>query len=276
MSSPLQGKFLCPDQSALCGKHHRPQMGEVLFEFENLLRSKKERLSIQEANILMQCKSNALRSFTIGAMGAATAGWFATQKLHNFHRLFLTAGGSFFFGLWTFNRSLDSSLNYILSLEGTRMQKELGGLMLRKYQGNPSIMQCVSKHFYSEEVYDDSSDRPKLRWRFRNFFEEKAANFQVADNHDSNIEKSDQKMTVLKKSNSEPKQAQMSTAADAMENPFDCVFGIPSEVDEIHHTGRSNTARSKATSKRHAHGSKRSHRRHRKHHHQEASDPLSS
>lgn len=63
----------------------------------------------------------------------------------------------------------------------------------------------------------------------------------------------------------------MNTAADAAENPFECIFGIPAEVDEIHQTSRSNAGRSKATSKRHTHGNKRSHRRHRKHH-QEASE----
>lgn len=82
--------------------------------------------------------------------------------------------------------------------------------MLRKYQDDPTIMQRVSKHFYSEEVYDDSSDRARLRWRFRNFFGENAAFSLVTDDHASNSEKSDQSTTGLKKSSPEPKQAQVS------------------------------------------------------------------
>ncbi|XP_027165059.1 uncharacterized protein LOC113765171 [Coffea eugenioides] len=244
-------------------------MGEALFELENVLR--KEKITSQEANILMQCKSNALRAFTLGATGAAAVSWFASMKLHNVHRVFLTAGGSFVVGMRTFRRSLDSSLNYILSLDGTRMQKELGVLMLQKYQDDPTIMQRISKHFYSEEVYDDSSDRPRLRWRFRNSFGENAAYPLVTDEHASNSEKSDQKRTISENSDPEPNQAQMNAAGDAVENPFDCIFGIPAEVNEIQPTNRSNAGRSKAVSKRHAHGNKRFHRRHRKHQ-QEASE----
>ena len=82
--------------------------------------------------------------------------------------------------------------------------------MLQKYQDDPTIMQRISKHFYSEEVYDDSSDRPRLRWRFRNSFGENAAYPLVTDEHASNSEKSDQKRTISKNSDPEPNQAQVS------------------------------------------------------------------
>lgn len=40
-------------------------------------------------------------------------------------------------------------------------------------------MQLVSKYFVSENVYDDSSsDKPKQRWRLRNFFSENLDSFQ--------------------------------------------------------------------------------------------------
>lgn len=32
------------------------------------------------------------------------------------------------------------------------------------------MMQRISKHFYLEEVFDDSTPHPRLRWRYRNFF----------------------------------------------------------------------------------------------------------
>lgn len=38
-------------------------------------------------------------------------------------------------------------------------------------------MQLISKHFYSEWIFDDStSNTPKLRWRYRNFFSDNVIN----------------------------------------------------------------------------------------------------
>lgn len=43
--------------------------------------------------------------------------------------------------------------------------------MLRKYRDDQPMMQRISKHFYPEIVFDDSSvDQSSLRWRYRNFF----------------------------------------------------------------------------------------------------------
>lgn len=46
-------------------------------------------------------------------------------------------------------------------------------------------MQLISKQFYCEEVFDDStSERPKIRWRYRNYFSDNIALGQRT--HDSN------------------------------------------------------------------------------------------
>lgn len=45
-------------------------------------------------------------------------------------------------------------------------------------------MQHISKHFYSEKVFDDS-DQPKLRWRYRNFFSDNVAHGQRTHEGDS-------------------------------------------------------------------------------------------
>lgn len=43
--------------------------------------------------------------------------------------------------------------------------------MIRNHRDNPQRMRIVYKHFYSEEVFDDlNSEKPKQRWRYRNFF----------------------------------------------------------------------------------------------------------
>ena len=51
--------------------------------------------------------------------------------------------------------------------------------IVNKYQDNPWRMQLISNYFYPEKVFDDStSDKPKLRWRHRNFFGDSASNSQ--------------------------------------------------------------------------------------------------
>lgn len=42
--------------------------------------------------------------------------------------------------------------------------------IVKKYRHDPWKMRLISKHFYLEEVFDDSMPGPNLRWRYRNFF----------------------------------------------------------------------------------------------------------
>lgn len=44
----------------------------------------------------------------------------------------------------------------------------------------------MSKHFYSERVFDDTtSDQPKIRWRYRNFFSDQVARGQSSNESNS-------------------------------------------------------------------------------------------
>ena len=58
--------------------------------------------------------------------------------------------------------------------------------IVTKYRDDPWRMQLISKHFYSEEVFDDSTaDRPKIRWRYRNFFSDNVVHGQRTNESDS-------------------------------------------------------------------------------------------
>ncbi|PIN19835.1 hypothetical protein CDL12_07484 [Handroanthus impetiginosus] len=73
-------------------------------------------------------------------------------------------------GQWKLYSSVESSFEGILSLEGSRAQRELANIMLKNYPNDPWVLQRLHRHFYLEEVQDESSvDRPTLRWRVRNF-----------------------------------------------------------------------------------------------------------
>ncbi|XP_052191376.1 uncharacterized protein LOC127800670 isoform X2 [Diospyros lotus] len=131
-------------------------MGDPLFELEQVLRSKQETLTSQEANVLMTCRARVVKDFIIGAAASGGLAWLGAAALS---------------GTWRSIRSLESCLEHILSLDGSRMQKELANILVKRHGDNPKIAQFLSKRFYSEKVFDDYSiDQPRLRWRYRNFF----------------------------------------------------------------------------------------------------------
>ncbi|XP_024021234.1 uncharacterized protein LOC21388891 [Morus notabilis] len=253
-------------------------MGEVLFELEQVLRSKQHKLTLEESNALLNCKSKAMKEYTVGALFGAGVAWIATPKLSLFGRIGISAGASAVVGLWRLGSSLDSCLDHILSLEGSQMQTELAYIMAKKYRNDPLHMQRISKLFYSESVFDDTtSDQPKTRWRYRNFFSDNVHHGQSTNESDSNGDfqgDSDSGSRVDYNSNnqrgsngarpnahldSESKQAPMRSVIDAMD-PLDCVFGYPA-MEEIHPPNPSTTS-----PRTHTRNHKRAHRRRRMRH----------
>ncbi|PIN19834.1 hypothetical protein CDL12_07483 [Handroanthus impetiginosus] len=198
-----------------------------------------------------------MRDFTVGFGGTSIVTWLATQRLTKLWRLNITLGAAAVSGLWKFGRSVESSVEHILSLEGSRIQRELANIMLKKYPNDPWVLQRLSKHFYSEEVYNDSSvDRPILRWRFRNFFGDPTIHSQST----SHSEDADSQNNDVKNTTTEPKQVYVNAARDAMEDPFDLIFGLPASVESVPQPDTPATSPRRQRRKE-----KRSHRRHRKH-----------
>ncbi|KAH0638119.1 hypothetical protein KY289_038034, partial [Solanum tuberosum] len=225
-------------------------------------------LTTEESKLLNSWKQSAVRDFGIGAIGASLATWLVTRRLHNLFRINLAVGAGWFYGKWRFAKSLDSGVELILSQHGTRLQKELGEIMLKKYQHNPPVLQFVSKYFYSENVYDDdSTDKPKPRWRFRSTYGEIFSSHEV-EGDDSSSKKSHSENTDLRKTNLERKQINMNgvgaaVALESTEDPFDCILGHQGNTEEIHHLDASSPL-----PKRRSHSTRRSHSRRRMHRHE--------
>ncbi|KAL1808469.1 uncharacterized protein LOC108195344 [Daucus carota subsp. sativus] len=227
-------------------------MGEVLLELEQVLRSKK--LTSEEANVLMACKTDAIRGFTIGAGASGGVVWLATRRLGHILRTNIVGGIAIFSGLYNFGKALDSCVDHILNQKGSRMQQELANIMVRKYQDDQPMMQRISKHFYPENVFDDSSvDQPKLRWRYRNFFVEEGPQSEYKWD-DSYNEKTDLKP---EKNDVKSEPTYVNSEVEATLDPFDTVFGIPRTVDEVNHQA------STVVPNRHSRSHKRSKRRQR-------------
>ncbi|KAJ6324055.1 hypothetical protein OIU76_011372 [Salix suchowensis] len=238
-------------------------MGETLFDLEQVLRSQKETLTHQEMNVLQTCKSKAVRQFTFGVLTGATAAWAATWKLSWFARANISGGAAILLGFWRFSKSLDSGVDHILAMDGSRMQKELANIMVNKYQDDPWTMQHLNRRFYSEKVFDDSNlHRPIIRLQYRNSSGDNFANGQRT--HDSDSHDASHSDPDIKRADVESKKVPMNLGAEVMEDPLESIFGFMAPVEEIHHLGTSGTS-ARVLNRSH----KRSHRRRMRH--QEAS-----
>ncbi|AES93691.1 hypothetical protein MtrunA17_Chr5g0394561 [Medicago truncatula] len=264
-------------------------MGEALFDLEQLLISKRAKLTPDEANILQSCKTNAIKNFTVFSLVSGAAAWTVTGRLGKAFQVNLTAGAAAFCGLRIFSRSLYSSADHILSLDGSTLQKELANILVTKYQHDPSLMKLISKHFYSERLYDDSaSNTPKLRWRYRNFFSDNVINGNKTQDHDSynksqgnshndsyasdSLEKSQGKsenITDSKRTTRGTKQSFINPGSEVLSevDPLDCLFGYGAPMEENFHPNTPN----KPSGTHH-----RGHRRHRRRHRMRDHDDLSN
>ncbi|KAK8704847.1 hypothetical protein V6N13_048459 [Hibiscus sabdariffa] len=119
-------------------------MGYVLFQLEHNLRSQKEQLSPQEENFFQRWKSSALNQFTAGVIAGGGLVWAESWKLNRLLRVNLSGGGAIVLGLWRFKNSLDSSVDHILGLDGTRMQSELANMHVESgFELMTDPLECV-------------------------------------------------------------------------------------------------------------------------------------
>ncbi|KAL3727214.1 hypothetical protein ACJRO7_032029 [Eucalyptus globulus] len=239
-------------------------MAEALIELEQVLRTKKVTMTLEEANLLSACKSKALDNFGYGIGLTSVIVWAATGRLNHLLRVSLSVGSGFACGLWRLSKSLDSCADHILALHGSRMQEELANIIVRRYHHDQGKMQLLARHFYSEQVFDDStSDQPRLRWRYRNSYSDVVAygrlthetdihsgrSQQLHDNdfnrntgnnsygspqNDSKTNLADfQSDADINRADSELKRNSVSSGVDVIGDPLDCIFGGVMTKEEI-------------------------------------------
>ncbi|KAK9076916.1 hypothetical protein SSX86_005251 [Deinandra increscens subsp. villosa] len=226
-------------------------MAESLIDLEQVLRSKQQvKLTSKEVNFLMTWKDNTLQQLAVGACAGGAIAWSATGNLSRMLRINLAGGAAAMTAAWRFRRSVNSCIEQILCMDGSLMQRELANIMLKRYPNHPMTTKLVSKRFYCENVFDDStSDIPKSRWRFRNTFVESPPHPQRTDNHESYDHDA--------KVGPDLKPVPINNGFVAMENPFDCIFGVPPSVEEIRRpvTPRKHSNRRQRRSQRRHHSS---------------------
>ncbi|XP_073135915.1 uncharacterized protein [Henckelia pumila] len=242
------------------------KMGSAIVDLYALLVSKKkqEQITLKEANLMMSWQSQTLRNSMIGCIGGATVSMLVTpRRLNILVRASLSLGASFVCTLWNFGRSLESWTDRFLSMEGSRIQIQLANIMLKRYGNDPWVLRRLSKHFYLEEVYEDSSvDKPKTRWQSRYFFGDSTTHFQNTSYDETNTDssKNDNKKTTV-----ESEEVYANDTADASQSPFDFVFGLPGCAENIPPKTSSTSSGRSSLRERRA-------RRRRRRRHQEDSD----
>ncbi|CAI9265617.1 unnamed protein product [Lactuca saligna] len=72
----------------------------------------------------------------------------ATGNRHRLFRINLAGGAAAITETWRFRKSVNLCIEQILCMDGSRMQKELANIMLRRYPNHPTITKLISKRFY--------------------------------------------------------------------------------------------------------------------------------
>ncbi|KDP40189.1 hypothetical protein JCGZ_02187 [Jatropha curcas] len=215
-------------------------MAEVFVELLHVLNSRKEKLTPEEQKVFQTCIHKARAEFIVGNVVGGCATLAATWKLKT--RFYISGGAAILYGLQRLNRSLNSCVDHLLNLDGSRLQGVLANIVVNKHQDDPWLMKQMARRFYPEKVFDDSSsDKPNLRWRYRNFSGDNVAYGQATNDSETQSDLLSHNDSDSKKAHVESKQVPMNPSADLMEDPLDGIFGCIAPVEEIHHPSTSST-----------------------------------
>lgn len=249
-------------------------MADVLIDLIQVLKSKEgqERITRQEADFFNCCKSQAIKGFAVGGSIATGLVWVASRKLNTFLRFNLAGGAGFITGMWRSRESIDSCVDRILAMDGSRMQHELRKIVLEKYGDNPQRMQAFARHFYSEEVLSDSTlGHPKSVYRQRNSYrnDERIANSNNYGVPDANKDavyrhqrNEDSRSLKLERSAVGIMQARINPGVDmaGYGDPLEVLLGYSPANEESHQPDDSTISDVQSRSQR------RAHRRHKMRH----------
>uniref|UniRef100_A0A803MT09 Uncharacterized protein n=2 Tax=Chenopodium quinoa TaxID=63459 RepID=A0A803MT09_CHEQI len=162
--------------------------GPALDELFRSLLSKtgQEKMTTQESKVFVEWKSQAIKSCAVGSGVASGLAWIATRKWRTANRVIPIAGAGFLTASWAFGKSVNTCADRILQMDGSRMQYELEKIILEKYGNDPEKMKPFSKHFYCEEIFNDSTPgRPKSIYRQRHLHVDNHRTTDNNTNHES-------------------------------------------------------------------------------------------
>ncbi|KAG0492718.1 hypothetical protein HPP92_005853 [Vanilla planifolia] len=231
-------------------------MAAPLLDLSEVLRSRtdKDKVTTSESTLISGCMVKAVKKFFTGAILSSALVYSATSRLGGWYRFYLSAGSAMVAGRLMLDRSANACLEQILGMEGSRMQRELANIILKKYRGSPSRMQLVYKHFYPERVFGETDlDKPFLRWRIRNGYVDGNASRRREDHCDSG--------DLLADETTSSEQSVGNVGADLLGDflvdPLDCILGDLRQDEGFRHADAEEVPRRRP----HRHRAARRHRR---------------
>ncbi|XP_042940475.1 uncharacterized protein LOC122275461 isoform X2 [Carya illinoinensis] len=266
-------------------------MAKIMYDLEQALRSKKEKIRPEEEDFFRACKSDAGRFLRLNTLAAGCLMY--SGRLNLLSQISLSGVTAALFGLWRCGQRFDSWVDRVFARTGDRMQFELAKMPLKrsKYtrysKDKPEKASQVANlcHELRRKILEATlrdPDQPKQLWRYRNRSNDFIRGQSAHESDSPSYSKSDSNSNYhadshknhtnsyntthsdprddsdSKRSNSESKQVPGNPGIDLMENPFDCVFGNLALRDEIRIPSTSSIPPGT-----HARDHKRSHRRRR-------------
>ncbi|XP_042940493.1 uncharacterized protein LOC122275461 isoform X4 [Carya illinoinensis] len=254
-------------------------MAKIMYDLEQALRSKKEKIRPEEEDFFRACKSDAGRFLRLNTLAAGCLMYSATGRLNLLSQISLSGVTAALFGLWRCGQRFDSWVDRVFARTGDRMQFELAKMPLKR---SKYTRYSKDKPEKASQVANLYPDQPKQLWRYRNRSNDFIRGQSAHESDSPSYSKSDSNSNYhadshknhtnsyntthsdprddsdSKRSNSESKQVPGNPGIDLMENPFDCVFGNLALRDEIRIPSTSSIPPGT-----HARDHKRSHRRRR-------------
>ncbi|KAJ3673587.1 hypothetical protein LUZ60_005579 [Juncus effusus] len=228
----------------------------AIMALESVLRSKGN-MSKWEREVVSSSISRATGDFLLGATVSFATVFSTFWAIPRTARVFISGYAGLTGGKWTAGRKLESQIDKLLGLQGTRIQSELATLILTEFKNDKSLVKLVRKQYYAEQVYGDiNPDISLFRWRPRNLYVESQnnENFEKIDQNkssESKIDKPQSNSTVEKYSD-----------VELFVDPFECLFGcLEGENKEMLINQMNQSDLGQNISKKQIRAQKRAHRR---------------
>ncbi|KAJ3702452.1 hypothetical protein LUZ61_006157 [Rhynchospora tenuis] len=174
------------------------------MELKSVLESQRK-LSKQEQELFKSFILSSSADFCKGAVGSISVVWPAFWAIPTISRLALSTVAGVVVGKWYGGRTIDATIDRSLGLQGTRVQRELASLILRKYKDDKSLQMLLRKHFYSELVFRDvNSEVPVFLWRPRNTYVEFSASQNQIEADRVELNQKNRQREPTKKSDTTP------------------------------------------------------------------------
>ncbi|KAL9260430.1 hypothetical protein AKJ16_DCAP05844 [Drosera capensis] len=262
---------LNPSSSSLTVLHHSltldSTMADAIVDLLRALKKSEVNLTKEEYEVIRAQQAKLRRDGIVAAGIGGSVAWMVTRNLDKASRAAFTGGAGFQSWKWGMRWSCNSVVEQILAMDGSRLQHEMTKIMLQKYANDPGKRKLLSKYFYTEQVFDDSSsDRPISVFRKRNTYVDEAVHGQDFDRSHSDEVGTDMNRRLM---NNDPETSRETTSTESRQvqvtptpmfvDPFESLLGSTQAIERLEIP--SPPAKAKGS-----HGT-RNRNRHRKRHH---------